>query len=119
MSSNPSSLSSEAAAVFGRIRPLIDAALVRQYRLPPAEAEEVRERLYDWFRRFCHRPGLRSPEELEAELLLMACRAGHVYSSGQSNEGSVADHRVQRSLTLGPEIIAIEIQKGTPEREDD
>jgi hypothetical protein len=113
MSSNPSRISSDAVAVFGRIRPLIDAALLRQYNLPPAEAAEIRERLLDWFRRFCNRPGMRSPEELESELLLMACRAGHVCSIGKSDESS--DNEVQRSLALGPEIIAIEIRKGHPE----
>jgi hypothetical protein len=117
MSSNPSTVSSEALAVFGRIRPLIDTALMRQYRLPPQEAAEVRERLLDWFRRFCQRPGLRSPEELETELLLMACRAGHVYSSSVTDEVS-ADHRVQRSLALGPEVIAIEISKGLREEDE-
>jgi hypothetical protein len=116
MSSNPSSVSVEASAVFGRMRPLIDAALTRQYRLPADEAAEVRDRLLDWFRRFCQRPGLRSPEELETELILMACRAGHVYSSGAHDEPP--DDHVQRSLALGPEIIAIEISRGTPEEDE-
>jgi hypothetical protein len=118
MSSNPSNVSSEATAVFGRLRPLIDLALVRQYNLPADEATEVRNRLLEWFRRFCQRPGLRSPEELESELLLMACRAGHVYSSGRSENESPPNDHVTRSLTLGPEIIAIEIRKG-PEGEDE
>jgi hypothetical protein len=117
MSSNPTSVSTEAVAVFGRLRPLIDTALIRQYRLPAQEAAEVRDRLLEWFRRFCQRPGLRSPEELETELLLMACRAGHVYSSGRVDEKQ-PDDRVQRSLALGPEIIAIEISKGHQEGDD-
>jgi hypothetical protein len=117
MSSNPSNVSSEAVAVFTRIRPLIDTALMRQYRLPSHEAAEVRERLLDWFRRFCQRPGLRSPGELETELLLMACRAGHVYSTGVADD-MTRDERVERSLALGPEIIAIEISKGAREGDD-
>lgn len=117
MSSNPANVSSEAAAVFGRLRPFIDTALTRQYRLSTDEAAEVRDRLLDWFRRFCQRPGLRSPEELETELLLMACRAGHVYSSGRSDE--IPSDDVQRSLALGPEIIAVEISKGARETEDE
>jgi hypothetical protein len=117
MSSNPSNISVEAVEVFGRLRPLIDAALIRQYRLPAQEAADVRDRLIEWFRRFCQRPGLRSPEELETELLLMACRAGHVYSAGLSEPAS--DERVQRSLALGPEIIAIEISKGAHEEDDE
>ena len=118
MSSHPTNVSSEALEVFGRLRPLVDAALIRHYRLPADEAAEVRDRLLDWFRRFCQRPGLRAPEELETELILMACRAGHVCSLGRTGEGP-SDDGVHRSLALGPEVIAIEISKGTREREDE
>jgi hypothetical protein len=118
MSSHPSNVPSAALEVFARLRPIIDAALVRHYRLPADEAAEVRDRLLDWFRRFCQRPGLRPPEELETELILMACRAAHVCSIGRT-EDAHNDDRVHRSLTLGPEIIAIEITKGTESKEND
>jgi len=102
---------SEAATVFGQLLPLIEKALLSNYRLPPREASEVEQRLYDWFQRFCRRPGSREPEALRSELLLMACRAGHVYSVSRLEDLLSTDERLKRSLTLGPEIIAIEIEK--------
>lgn len=42
----------------------------------------------------------------------MACRAGHVYSVSRLEEVLSNDERLQRSLTLGPEIIAIEVERG-------
>ena len=112
-SMSPSSTGNkEAASVFGQILPLIEKALVTNYRLPPKEASEVEQRLYDWFQRFCRRPGSRSPESLRSELLLMACRAGHVYSVSRLEDLLADDERLKRSLTLGPEVIAIEIERG-------
>ena len=103
----------QAAAVFGRILPLIDRALVSNYRLPPKEATQVEQKLYEWFERFCRRPGsTRSPESLRSELLLMACRAGHVYSLSKIEDLLATDERLKRSLSLGPEVIAIEIENG-------
>jgi hypothetical protein len=103
----------EAAAVFGRILPLIEKALLSNYRLPPSEATEVEQRLFEWFQRFCRRPGsVRSASALRSELLLMACRAGHVYSVSKLENALEGDERLKRSLTLGPEVIAIEIGKG-------
>lgn len=112
MSSGFTGKSNEAASVFGQILPLIERALVSNYRLPPRAASEVEQRLYDWFQRFCRRPGSRRPESLRSELLLMACRAGHVYSVSKLEEFLASDERLKRSLTLGPEVIAIEIEKG-------
>jgi len=117
---------SEAASVFGQLLPLIERALLSNYRLPPREANEVEQRLYDWFQRYCRRTGSRHPESLRSELLLMACRAGHVYSVSRLEDFLATDERLKRSLTLGPEIIAIEIEKGldkgrgheSPERDD-
>jgi hypothetical protein len=112
MSSTFTGKNKEAASVFGQILPLIEKALVTNYRLPPKEATEVEQRLYDWFQRFCRRPGSRQPESLRSELLLMACRAGHVYSVSRLEDLLSEDERLKRSLTLGPEVIAIEIERG-------
>lgn len=113
MSSPFSGNQKEAASVFGRILPLIERALVSNYRLPPKEATQVEQRLYEWFQRFCRRPGsARSLETLRSELLLMACRAGHVYSLSKLEDLLSTDERLKRSLTLGPEVIAIEIERG-------
>ena len=92
---------------------MIERALVSNYRLPPREATEVEQKLYEWFQRFCRRPGGgRSPAALRSELLLMACRAGHVYSLSKLEDLLATDERLKRSLTLGPEVIAIEIERG-------
>jgi hypothetical protein len=112
MSSTFSGRNKEAASVFGQILPLIERALVSNYRLPPREATEVEQRLYDWFQRFCRRPGSRRPESLRSELLLMACRAAHVFSVSRLEDLLAEDDRLTRSLTLGPEVIAIEIERG-------
>ena len=112
MSSTFSGRNKEVASVFGQILPLIERALVSNYRLPPKEATEVEQRLYDWFQRFCRRPGSRRPDSLRSELLLMACRAGHVYSVSRLEDLLARDDRLNRSLTLGPEVIAIEIERG-------
>jgi hypothetical protein len=124
MASGFTGKNSEAATVFGQLLPLIERALLSNYRLPPWEANEVEQRLYDWFERFCRRPGSRHPGSLRSELLLMACRAGHVYSVSRLEDLLATDERLKRSLTLGPEIIAIEIEKGLekprpPEERDD
>lgn len=126
MSSTFSGQSREAASVFGQILPLIERALVSNYRLPPKEATEVEQRLYDWFQRFCRRPGSRHPQSLRSELLLMACRAGHVYSISKLEDLLSTDERLKRSLSLGPEVIALEIERGlaapapqSPSAEDD
>jgi hypothetical protein len=112
MSSTFTGRNKEAASVFGQILPLIERALVTNYRLPPKEASEVEQRLYDWFQRFCRRPGSRRPESLRSELLLMACRAGHVYTMSRLEDMLRGDERLARSLELGPEVIAIEIERG-------
>jgi len=119
MSSTFTGSNKEAASVFGQILPLIERALVTNYRLPPRAASEVEQRLYDWFQRFCRRPGSRRPESLRSELLLMACRAGHVYSISKVEEILAEDERLKRSLTLGPELIAIEIERGLERRPED
>jgi hypothetical protein len=112
MASGFTGKNSEASTVFGQLLPLIERALLSNYRLPPREANEVEHRLYDWFERFCRRPGSRNPDALRSELILMACRAGHVYSVSRLEDLLATDERLKRSLTLGPEIIAIEIERG-------
>jgi hypothetical protein len=102
--------------VFVRARPLIQSALVGQYGLSREEAADVERNLREWFVRFSKRSGSTQAEHfLEQELLLMACRAGHVYSLSQQ-EGSSEERR--RSLVLGPEVIAIEITRRSRESED-
>ncbi len=108
----------EIDSIFGRVLPLIDSALVRHYRLCQDEAMEVEQSLYQWFHGFARRPGSpKSAEGLRPHLLLMACQAGHVYWSGKVVEESPRDESVKRSLALGPQEIAIEVETTVKRRE--
>jgi hypothetical protein len=106
----------EADRIFTQAMPLIDSVLLQNYALPRADAVEMEACLRDWFHAFVRRPG--SPETLERlrpHLLAMACNAGHVYWSSRTDVPN--DGNVRRSLSLGPERIAIEMEKAEAERE--
>ena len=115
--------------IFGRARPLIHSALLHQYGLPRTEAREIEECLRDWFQAFIRRPG--SPQTadlLKPHLLSMACHAGHVYWSGKPANETPKEGSVRRSLSLGPQRIAIELETSEeahenqdvqPEKEED
>lgn len=110
MSSTTTSRRNEIEWIFCRALPLIDSALVDQYSFSRKAADELELCLHEWFHSFARRPG--SPEtlgRLRSHLLTMACNAGHVYWSAKSEEDVPAD-RVKRSLALGPERIAIELE---------
>lgn len=105
----------EVERLFAGASPLIEATLTQHYRLPPEEALELKLRLRDWFHRFSRRAGSdRGTTALQTELLLMACRAAHVLATSRSEEPP-HDDLLHRTLVLGPEVVAIEIQKGTRE----
>ena len=115
----------EAEQVFGRALPLIHSALLHQYGLPRAEAREIEECLRQWFQAFVRRPG--SPltaDLLKPHLFSMACHAGHVYWSGKPPEETPKEGSVRRSLSLGPQRIAVELEtsgegQDQPEQEKD
>lgn len=48
----------------------------------------------------------------------MACNAGHVLWSGKIGQEVPLDGNVQRSLTLGPQRIAFELEKTQDTREN-
>jgi hypothetical protein len=101
----------EAKQIFSRALPLIHSALLHQYGLPRTEAREIEECLRQWFQAFVRRPG--SPQTadlLKPHLLAMACHAGHIYWSGRPSEETPKDGSVRRSLSLGPQRIAIELE---------
>ena len=105
----------EADRIFAEAMPLIDSVLLQNYALPRADAVEMEACLRDWFHAFVRRPG--SPETLERlrpHLLAMACNAGHVYWSSRTDVPN--DGNVRRCLSLGPERIAIEMEKAEAER---
>ncbi len=118
MSKNLSSRDKEIRAVFNRTLPFIDSALLSQYRLPKGDASEVEHGLCEWFKRFSRRPG--SPESVESlrgHLLLMTCHAGHVYWTAKLGADAPEDERLNRTLTLGPREIAIELERRIEEKD--
>lgn len=118
MSGHPTNRREEIDQIFGHALPWIDSALSAQYRLSQEDAMEVERCLYEWFHGFARRPGSpRSADGLRPHLLLMACQAGHVYWSGKPVEESSRHERLKRSLTLGPQQIAIEVETGVKRRE--
>jgi hypothetical protein len=109
----------EAEQVFGRALPLIHAALLQQYGLPRTEAREIEECLREWFQAFVRRPG--SPltaDLLKPHLFSMACHAGHVYWSGKPADETPKEGSVRRSLSLGPQRIAIELETSDEEQKN-
>ena len=119
MPGNPTNRREEVDRIFGRVLPLIDSALLQHYGLSRSEASEVEECLRDWFYGFVRRPGTPCTlTQLRPHLLSMACNAGHVYWSGKIAEDVPLDGNVQRSLTLGPQRIAVELEKTLEMREN-
>jgi hypothetical protein len=110
MSSRPVNRDEEIALVFARVLETIDNALTSLYGVPREDATKIEQGLLDWFRRYARRPGSARPAKtLRADLIMMACRAGHVYSAAQIDEPSPSRDVRERSLSLGPEVIAKEL----------
>lgn len=111
MASEPTNAYAEVDRVFARALPLLQNALTQEYRLSAQEAAEIEQSLLEWFRGFSRRPGSpQSTEALRRHLLSMACQAGHVYCSARVAFPAY-DPRLQRTLTLGPQQIAIEVEE--------
>jgi hypothetical protein len=100
------------------VLPLIDSALTRHYGLARNEAVEIESCLYEWFHGFVRRPGSPKSEALlKPHLIMMTCQAAHVYWSGKVSNETPGDENVRRSLTLGPQQIAIELEQSGHRRE--
>jgi len=98
-------------SILSKTSRLIDSALVLDYGVPSDEALRLEQELFTWFDRLSRRPG--APESWQAlrfHLISMTCKVGHIYWSGRIGE-LPSDERVKRSLALGPEIIAIEVER--------
>jgi hypothetical protein len=107
----------EIALVFARVLETIDTALLTLYGVPRADATKIEQGLLDWFRRYARRPGsIRPVGSLRADLIMMACRAGHVYLSAQFGESVNVETR-ERSLALGPDVIAKELLDNLTKRD--
>jgi hypothetical protein len=98
-------------SIISRASRLIESTLSHDYGVPREEALRLEEELFTWFDRLSRRPGVpESRRMLQSHLISMTCKVGHVYWSGRVGE-TPSDERVKRALALGPEIIAIEIEK--------
>lgn len=110
MSSRPVNRDEEIALVFARVLETVDTALSSLYGVPREDATKIEQGLLDWFRRYARRPGsVRPANALRADLIMMACRAGHVYLVAQMGQAALPSETRERSLALGPEVIAREI----------
>lgn len=99
------------ASLFRDSLEVIHSTLVSLYGVPSDDATRLEEELLAWFDRFARRPGtLESLPGLRPHLVSMACKIGHVYWSGKTESEQPRDESARRSLALGPEIIAIEIE---------
>jgi hypothetical protein len=103
----------EIRTVLEETLPLVESALLSHYRLPRDDASHLERELLEWFDRLRRRPGTpRSADLLKAQLISMTCKVGHVYWAGKLGPKDPQDESLKRTLALGPEIIAIEIEQG-------
>ena len=108
----------EIALVFARVLETMDSALTALYGVPRDDATKIEQGLLDWFRRYARRPGSARPaDSLRADLMVMACRAGHVYSVAQFDQVASGSDTRERSLALGPEVIAKELLDSLEKRD--
>ena len=123
MVSNSTDAREKVAVLFKVTEQVIDSTLTSVYGIPSDDAAQLELELFAWFDRFARRPG--TPDSLislRPHLLSMACKIAHVYWSGRADASLVGDERVRRSLALGPEVVASEIeerlQRGSSEMSD-
>jgi hypothetical protein len=120
VSTRPVNRDEEIALVFARLLETIDTALLSLYGVSREDATKIEQGLLDWFRRYARRPGSARPaRSLRADLVMMACRAGHVYSVAKLDEDATPPDVRERSLTLGPEVIAKELLANLQKRDED
>lgn len=101
----------EVAAVFGRARPVIRAALESNYLVPGEDADQLELSLYEWFSRFSRRPDTQRPVVLlRPSLFRMTCKAAQDYWMWKHHGGRVTNDGVRFALNRDPEEIAIELE---------
>lgn len=120
MATNLPTRDDEIRSAFALVAPQIDSVLISRYTLPRQEAQRIEQELFAWFHRLCRRSGAPvSAHLLRPQLISMACKVGHIYWSGRAEAGDGLGDAVRRNLALGPELVAIEIEKGIGEREEE
>jgi hypothetical protein len=91
---------------------VVETTLQMHYRVPSEDAGRIEREVLEWFDRLSRRPGSpSSPELLRLQLVSMTCKIGHVYWVGKLGGNQPDDEYVRRTLALGPEIVAIEIEQ--------
>jgi hypothetical protein len=96
----------------------VESTLLSYYALPADEAHKIEEELFLWFERLSRRPGVPdSFRDLRTHLLSMTCKVGHVYWIGKSDLELPKNEMLRRTLALGPEIIASELEKEIEDQE--
>lgn len=116
----PSKRDQEVAALFYGALEVVDSTLTSLYGVPQEDAARLEQELFAWFDRLSRRPS--SPESVRAlrpHLISMTCKVGHVYWMGKADVERPRDEAVRRSLALGPEIIAVELENRLNSRADD
>lgn len=102
----------ELRAVVRQALGVVETTLRTHYRLPPEDAAQLEREVLEWFDRLSRRPGSpSSPTLLRLQLVSMTCKIGHVYWVGKLGGNQPHDEHVRRTLTLGPEIVAIELER--------
>jgi hypothetical protein len=101
-------------------REIIRVALITLYRVPSLDAARLESELLVWFDRLHRRPGAATTiAALRAQLVSMACRVAHIYWTGRAAETQPADQRLERTLALGPEVVAAELESRLVKKESD
>jgi hypothetical protein len=99
--------------VFHDTLDLIHIALVNHYGLVDSEAGELETDLFMWFRRFCQRPGTKSPEESRQFLVVAACEFARDYQRYVVSIGERRlDERLRSILERDPRDVARDFSRG-------
>jgi hypothetical protein len=102
-----SRVDTEVREVFQDTLGLIHIALVAHYSLHDSEATELEKDLYLWFRRFCSRPGSRSPRESRPFLLVACCQFAREYQRYVVGSGvRESDDKLKAILERDPADVA-------------
>ena len=102
----------EVKVVFQDTLGLIHIALVAHYALLESEASELEKDLYLWFRRFCLRPGSRSPRDSRSFLLVACCQFAREYQNYVLGTGvRESDDRLKRILERDPVDVAKDVSR--------
>jgi len=102
----------EIRVVFQETLGLIHIALVAHYGLHDSEATELEKDLFLWFRRFCLRPGSRSPRQSRSFLLVASCQFAREYQKYVVGSGvRETDERLRTLLEREPADVAADFNR--------